>query len=83
MLTELRTKSQITIPKTIVDSLNLNVGDKLEITEKDGIITIVPIAVYPKKYVDKLEKELKKIKSEIQSGKTPVFNDIDSMLETL
>ena len=63
MLAELRSKSQITIPKQIVSSLNLNEGDKLEITEKDGVIQIVPVAVYPKKYIDEIQddkdKELK------------------------
>ena len=33
MLTELRTKSQITIPKDIVARLGLHEGDKLEIVE--------------------------------------------------
>ena len=37
MLTELRTKSQITIPKDIVARLGLHEGDKLEIVEKDGL----------------------------------------------
>ena len=36
MLTELRTKSQITIPKDIVMKMGLREGDKLEIVEKDG-----------------------------------------------
>ena len=52
MLTELRTKSQITIPKDIVARLGLHEGDKLEIVEKDGTIQIMPVAVYPKKYLD-------------------------------
>ena len=38
MLTELRTKSQITIPKDIVMKMGLREGDKLEIVEKDGVI---------------------------------------------
>ena len=41
MLTELRTKSQITIPKDIVARLGLHEGDKLEIVEKDGTIQIM------------------------------------------
>ena len=48
MLTELRTKSQITIPKDIVARLGLHEGDKLEIVEKDGTLPIMPVAVYPK-----------------------------------
>ena len=52
MLTELRTKSQITIPKDIVMKMGLREGDKLEIVEKDGVIELMPVAVYPKKYLD-------------------------------
>ncbi|HHX93385.1 MAG TPA: AbrB/MazE/SpoVT family DNA-binding domain-containing protein, partial [Clostridiales bacterium] len=35
MLAELRPKSQITIPKELVEKLGLSEGDKLEIYEKD------------------------------------------------
>ena len=83
MLSELRSKSQITIPKQIVSSLNLNEGDKLEITEKDGVIQIVPVAVYPKKYIDEIQDEINTIKSEVASGKRPVFDNIDSMFDAL
>ena len=51
MLTELRTKSQITIPKDIVMKMGLREGDKLEIVEKDGVIELMQLAVYPKKYM--------------------------------
>ena len=52
MLAILRPKSQITIPKELVDKLGLSEGDKLEISERDGVICIMPVAVYPKKYLD-------------------------------
>ena len=52
MLVELRAKSQVTIPKDIISKLGLSEGDKLDIREADGEITIVPVAVYPKKYLD-------------------------------
>ena len=58
MLTELRTKSQITIPKDIVMKMGLREGDKLEIVEKDGVIELMPVAVYPKKYLDELRSEI-------------------------
>ena len=34
MITELRAKSQITLPKSIVSSLGISEGDKLEIFDK-------------------------------------------------
>lgn len=83
MLAELRTKSQITIPKEIVASLGLTEGDKLEIYEKDGVICLMPVTVYPKKYVDELHKEIKDLKSDIDSGKKPVFDSIDSLFDKL
>jgi len=83
MLAELRTKSQITIPKEIVASLGLAEGDKLEIYEKDGVICLMPVTVYPKKYVDELHKEILGIKSDIRDGKKPVFDSIDSLFDKL
>ena len=65
MLTELRTKSQITIPKDIVMKIGLREGDKLEIVEKDGVIELMPVAVYPKKYLDELRSEINEAKARI------------------
>lgn len=83
MLAELRTKSQITIPKEIVASLGLSEGDKLEIYEKDGVICLMPVTVYPKKYVDELHKEIRDLKAEIDSGKKPLFDNIDALFDEL
>lgn len=83
MLAELRPKSQITIPKDIVVSLELNTGDMLEVYEKDGIICLCPVAVYPKSYVDDLLNEVNSIKADISQGKKPVFDNIDSLFEEL
>ena len=83
MLAELRQKSQITIPKEIVTKLGLNEGDKLEISEQDGKITMIPAVVYPKKYLDELRGEIETAKAKIASGETPVFNTIDALLAEL
>lgn len=55
MIIDLRKKSQITIPKEIVDELNLQEGDHLEISVTKGTIIIEPVAVYSKSYIKKLE----------------------------
>lgn len=68
MLTVLRAKSQITIPGAIVNKLGIHEGDRLEITEKDGIIQMVPVAVYPKAYVEKLEAEISHLRDSRQTG---------------
>ena len=83
MLAELRTKSQITLPKDIVTALGLSEGDKLEVYERDGVICMVPVTVYPKKYVDDLHTELSKLKENIKAGKQPVFDSIDALIDKL
>ncbi len=83
MLAELRTKSQITIPKEIVAKLGLSEGDKLDIYEDNGMICIMPVAVYPKNYVEALRKEVEQVKSNIKSGNQPTFENIDSLFEKL
>lgn len=83
MLAELRTKSQITLPKDIVNALGLSEGDKLEVSEKDGVIYMMPVAVYPKKYVDELHGEISQLKENIRSGKQPVFDSIDALFDKL
>jgi AbrB family looped-hinge helix DNA binding protein len=83
MLTELRTKSQITIPKDIVMKMGLREGDKLEIVEKDGVIELMPVAVYPKKYLDELRSEINETKAKIAAGEQPVFDTVDELFEML
>jgi len=83
MLAELRTKSQITLPKDIVLTLGLSEGDKLEVYEKDGVICMVPVTVYPKKYVDDLHNEIAQLKENIRAGKQPVFDSIDALIGKL
>jgi AbrB family looped-hinge helix DNA binding protein len=80
MLSELRSKSQITLPKGIVDKLGLRPGDKLEISEKDGYISILPVVVYPQKYLDTLRGEIREIKTKMAAGEQPVFKSVDELL---
>jgi AbrB family looped-hinge helix DNA binding protein len=83
MLAELRTKSQITIPKELVDRLGLAEGDKLDIYEKDGVLCIIPVVVYPKKYLDELREEIEATKAKISSGEQPVFDNVDALFAKL
>ncbi len=81
MLAELRHKSQITIPKDIIVKLGLSEGDKLDIFERDGTICMLPVVVYPKKYLDELREELDEVKTKIASGEQPVFDSVDALFE--
>lgn len=83
MLVELRTKSQVTIPKEIVTRLGLSEGDQLDIREEDGAITLVPVAVYPKKYLNDLEQEIRAVKAKLAAGEQPIFDSVDAMLQKL
>lgn len=83
MLAELRQKSQITIPKDIVEKLGLAEGDKLDIFEKDGTICIMPVVVYPKKYLADLRHEIDEAKARIASGEQPVFDSVDALFQKL
>lgn len=83
MITELRAKSQITLPKSIVSSLGISEGDKLDIFEKDGMICIVPVVVYPKKYLDELQDEINQLKENINNGKQPVFDNLEALFDKL
>ncbi len=83
MLAELRQKSQITIPKEIIIKLGLSEGDKLDIFEKDGTICMMPVVVYPKKYLDELRGEIDEAKAKIASGEQPVFDSVDALFAKL
>lgn len=83
MLAELRQKSQITIPKEIIVKLGLSEGDKLDIFEQDGTICMMPVVVYPKKYLDELRGEIDEAKAKIASGEQPVFDSVDTLFAKL
>ena len=83
MLAELRTKSQITIPKDIVKNLGLSEGDKFDVFEKDGMICFVPVVVYPKKYIDELNTEMAELRKKVRSGKQPAFDNVDALFDKL
>ncbi|MCM1125332.1 MAG: AbrB/MazE/SpoVT family DNA-binding domain-containing protein [Lachnospiraceae bacterium] len=83
MLAELRQKSQITIPKEIIAKLGLSEGDKLDIFERDGAICMLPVVVYPKKYLDELRGELSEVKAKIASGEQPVFDSVEELFAKL
>ena len=83
MLTELRKKAQITIPKEVVNKLGLKEGDQLEIVERDGIIYLMPVAVYPKKYIDELKAEISTVKNKLQSGEQLIFESVDDLFSQL
>ncbi len=83
MLVELRQKSQVTIPKEFIVKFSLSEGDKFDVVEKDGMICMIPVAVYPKKYIEDLQTEVAMIKEQIAEGKQPIFDNLDDMFASL
>jgi len=82
MVVELRKKAQITLPKKIVDQLNLYEGDKFEISVKNGIIMLEPVAVYPKEYINKLAKEIRLLKED-SNYKDKGFDNVEDLIKYL
>lgn len=83
MIVELRQKSQITIPSEIVKELSLKVGDKLEISVLNGTLTLIPVTIYPKEYVEQLENEVMSLREKIESKEAKTFDNLDDMFDSL
>jgi AbrB family looped-hinge helix DNA binding protein len=83
MLSELRARSQVTVPKEIIINMGLKEGDKFEVFEKDGIICLMPVAVYPKSYVEHLQSLAAESKVDYQKGEIKGFTDIEELISDL
>lgn len=83
MIVEVRSKNQITIPKEISKSMNINVGDRFDMIERNGTIYMIPVVTYPKAYMDELDKEVEKLEKDMKSGKAKVFSDSKEMFAYL
>ena len=83
MINELRKKAQITIPKDVVKKLNLKEGDHLEVSIKDGVILIEPVALYSKSYVKSLEKSIMMINDNPEKYTTGPFETVEDAIAYL
>ena len=83
MLAELRKKSQITIPKDIINKIGLEEGDQLEIVEKNGIIELIPVAIYPKNYIESLHTQIDELKHLIETNEIATYSSIDDLMNSL
>lgn len=87
MIVDLKQKSQVTIPMELVKKLNLTVGDKLDVEEKDGKLVITPVVVIPKDQVWYYSKEWqdkeKEVESQIAEGKVHQANTKEELFEGL
>ncbi len=83
MIIELRKKSQITIPKAIIDELDLKEGDHLDIRITNGVIKIEPVAVYSKSYIKRLEASVMRINEESAEYNVGPFKSVDEAIKFL
>ncbi len=74
MLVNLKQKSQVTIPKPLVDKLKLRPGDKLEFTLEDDKIIIKPVLVIDRSQAWYWSREWqageREVDRQIKEGKT-------------
>lgn len=55
----------------------------LDVFVQDGTICMLPVVVYPKKYLDGLHDEINEVKAKIASGEQPVFDNVDALFAKL
>ena len=67
MLIELRQDMPITVPKEMLDTLELAEGDALEVQVKYGGIFLEPVAVYPKECIERLLDEAKEVRQQLEA----------------
>ena len=83
MTIEMRSKSQITMPREVVSQLSLSEGDKFEVRVKDGNIFLIPVAVYPKSYISALEKAAVETAEAYRHGKITGFDNPEDLITAL
>jgi AbrB family looped-hinge helix DNA binding protein len=87
VLTQLRGRSQITIPKNIIETLGLKENDNLNIEIENGRIVINPVVVIPKGqawfWADDWQQSEKAVDEDIKAGKIKTANSIDDLMKSL
>ena len=83
MLITFEAQNQVTLPEEIIGRLGLKPGDQLEIAEQNGMIQLIPVAVYPSAYIEALQTEGDNVQERIAARKQPVFHTSNELLEAL
>jgi AbrB family looped-hinge helix DNA binding protein len=87
MITQLREKSQITIPKEVIRKLNLKAGDSIDIDIEDNKIILKPVVVIPKDqawfWSNEWQQNEKQADKDIKNGKTKKFNSAQELFDDL
>ncbi len=87
MIIDLKQKSQVTIPKKIVEKLSLKVGDKIDIEEKDGRLILTPVAIVPKDqawfYSPEWQKGEDEVERQLEEGKVHKAESLEKLFKDL
>ncbi len=83
MLAELKDKSQVTIPKTIINELGLERGDMFDVVVENGSVVFVPVVVYPKAKAEELEALAAAARKSAAHGKAVVYDDVEELISDL
>ncbi|AND86312.1 AbrB/MazE/SpoVT family DNA-binding domain-containing protein (plasmid) [Clostridium tyrobutyricum] len=87
MITQLREKSQITIPKEVIKKLKLKVGDSIDIDVEDNNIILKPVVIVPKDqawfWSKEWQQDEKQADKDIKNGETKKFNSVQELFDDL
>jgi len=86
-MTKIRDNSQITIPKNIMDKLDLKRGDTISIELRDDEIVLKPVVIIDKSqtwfWSKKWQKEESEAEEDIKTGRIKTFNNTDDLMKDL
>ncbi|HHT7143178.1 TPA: AbrB/MazE/SpoVT family DNA-binding domain-containing protein [Bacillus cereus] len=84
---KMRSRNQITLPKKLLDALNIEEGDNLEVYIEDDRLVIVPVIAIEKNqswfWTEEWQIAEQEAQKEINAKKLKEFNNIDDVLEWL
>ncbi|MGE4273407.1 MAG: AbrB/MazE/SpoVT family DNA-binding domain-containing protein [Desulfitobacterium sp.] len=87
MLTEIRSRSQITIPSQIIKKLNLKQGDTLEVDVDGDQIILRPVVTIPKDqayfWTKEWQAEERQVQSDIEDDKIKSAKSKDELFKDL
>ena len=84
----LRKRGQCTLPKTIMDALNLHEGDSFDLeVDNNGKVTLVPLIQIPADqawfWSEKWQKEEKEAEQDIEKGRIHSFTNVEAAFNWL
>ena len=83
MLAELKDKSQVTIPKSVVNDLGLSRGDMFDVVVENGAVMLIPVVVYPKAKAEELEALASAARKSTAAGDALVYDDVEDLIADL